>query len=59
MQHKPNKRKKKKPFPEQQLGKNKMRITADLKVKDVRIRFGNITVDVNRNNFAKVVQALK
>lgn len=48
-----------KPFPEQELGKNKMRITADLKVKDVRIRFGNIVVDVSRNNFAKVVQALK
>lgn len=48
-----------KPLPEQELGNNKMRINADLKRKDVRIRFGNIVVDVNRNNFAKVVQALK
>lgn len=48
-----------KPLPEQKLGNNKMRINADLKRKDVRIRFGNITVDITRDNFAKVVQALK
>ncbi|QIW90808.1 UNVERIFIED_ORG: hypothetical protein GCAPEGMB_00490 [Vibrio phage V07] len=48
-----------KPLHVQEFGKNKLQVTINLRQKDVRILFGNAELTITRDNFAKVVQALK